>query len=379
MDLEIYFPFELQAAVAFLAALVLAVVSIPVIIKVSLAKGLFDEPNGRSSHLRVTPTLGGVAIFISLVLPYLLFGGHFFTPMMQYIFAGIVIIFFIGIKDDILVIAPMKKLAAQILASLIVILLADIRIGSMFGIFGIASIPYAVSVVLSLFVYVVMINAINLIDGIDGLAGGMGIVLTSFLGAWFYWNGQYSLALLAIVLIAALIGFLRFNFSKGQKIFMGDTGSLLLGFILAVLNIQFIHLHEQPEALRYAFHSAPSMAVLLFSIPLFDTLRVFSVRLSQKKSPFFPDRNHIHHIFLDKGLVHWKATVLICAFNISYVLLFTYVVEALSVPMSLVFIGGLFLFYVFALKMLKMPIKGRMFVNRSEAVLDRHAQMKKRA
>nr|WP_053405507.1 MraY family glycosyltransferase [Persicobacter sp. CCB-QB2] len=203
--------------------------------------------------------------------------------------------------------------------------------------------------------------------------------MTSFLGVWFYANGLYSMALLATVMIAGLLGFLRFNFSKERKIFMGDTGSLLLGFILAVLNIQFIHLHEQPEALKYAFHSAPSMGILLFAIPLFDTLRVFSIRLSQKKSPFFPDRNHIHHIFLDKGLVHWKATVLICAFNISYVLLFTYVVEALSIPMSFLFIGVLFAFYFYGMNLLKMPIKGRMFLNRSEEVIERYEQMKKRA
>nr|WP_053405508.1 hypothetical protein [Persicobacter sp. CCB-QB2] len=171
MNIEIQFPFELQALVAFIAALSFAFISIPVIINVSLAKGLFDEPNGRSSHMRVTPTLGGVALFISLLLSYLLVGGEFLTSRMQYIFAGVVIIFFIGIKDDILVIAPMKKLAAQIVAALIVILLADIRIGSMFGIFGVNALPYWFSVVVSVFVFVVMINAINLIDGIDGLAG----------------------------------------------------------------------------------------------------------------------------------------------------------------------------------------------------------------
>ncbi|BDC98619.1 MraY family glycosyltransferase [Persicobacter psychrovividus] len=379
MDFSFEFPFWGQAFLAFIASLFFSLITIPVVINVSLAKGLFDEPNGRSSHQRVTPTLGGVAVFISLILTYLLVGGVHFVPAIRYLFASLLIIFFIGIKDDILVIAPIKKLLAQLFASLIVIIMADIRIGSLHGVVGIYEIPYIASVVLSLFVYVVMINAINLVDGIDGLAGGLGIVMAGFLGVWFYVNGAYSYALLSVILIASLIGFLRFNFSREQKIFMGDTGSLLLGFVLAVLNIQFLRMHELPEVMVFSFKSAPAMAVLLFAIPLFDTLRVFTNRISERRSPFFPDRNHIHHIFIDKGLQHWKATALICICNVLYVLLFTYIVEALSPSLSCLFIFGLFLIYAYVLNLMKMPPTSKMFVKKSVVRFQQRTNMRKRA
>ncbi len=333
---------------SFLTALAVSLGSIPVIIKVAKMKHLMDMPNGRSVHDDNIPTLGGIAIFAALVIPVLLFSDFSHNVGINYIIGSVILLFFIGVKDDILVVSPSKKLVFQVLASLIVIIVADIRIKSFYGIFGLFEIPYIPSVLFSLFVYIVIINSFNLIDGIDGLAGGIGFIVSLTFGIWFFLSGNAAMATLSVSLAGALLGFLYFNFSKARKIFMGDTGSLIIGFIIAALSIKFIDLNKLYIAELYAIKNAPIVAVLVLSIPLFDTLRMVLIRLLTGKSPFHADKNHIHHILLKFRFSHKESSIIFYLFNVSIILLAFTLIQNLSRSASIGVLIAVFLCYFMA-------------------------------
>ncbi len=301
-----------------LAAL-LSAVSIPVVIKVSKLKNLYDEPNERKVNKNIVPTLGGISIFLSFFLSVIITSKGYAFEELRYILAAIIIMFFIGLKDDLLIIAPNKKLLAQITTAILLITLADIRISSLHGFLGIHEINYFVSFLLSVFVYVVIINAFNLIDGIDGLASGVAIITSLAFGTWFYLIGQIEYAILSFALIGSLGAFFYYNvFSKENKIFMGDTGSLILGVVLTVLMIRFLEMNIENAAV-YTIESAPAVAFGLLIVPLYDTLRVFGIRILSRKSPFSPDKNHVHHKMLELGYSHKQATFRILLINVFFI------------------------------------------------------------
>ncbi|PLK43011.1 glycosyltransferase family 4 protein [Emticicia sp. TH156] len=308
---------NIQVLISALIALFINLRSIPVIINISGLRGLMDNPVKRSSHSAPTPTFGGVAIFAGILIGYMLWNFGDEGILLHKVFAGITILFFLGIKDDLYALSPTKKLGIQIIASAIVVVGCDLRISDLFGIFGIGQIPYLLSIGLTIFIFVAMINAFNLIDGIDGLAGGIGMIAGGGFGLWFLINHHYSLACLALCLSGSLLGFLRFNFSKSSKIFMGDTGSLIVGYIITVLAVKFIHfnvMHQwDPTS---AFVSAPIIAVVILVVPIFDTIRVFSVRILRGKSPFKADRMHMHHLLIDNNLSHMQASFILYAVTI---------------------------------------------------------------
>lgn len=290
--------------------------SIPVIINVCNLKGLMAEKEKRSSHLYPTPTFGGIALFAATLISYHIWNFGDEGILMHRVIVGFIILFFLGIKDDLFALAPIKKIVSQVIAAGLVVIGSDLRITDFFGIFGIYEIPYALSVALTIFIFIALINAINLIDGIDGLAGGVGMIVTAFFGLWFLINGHFSLASLSLCLSSSLAGFLRYNFSKTNKIFMGDTGSLILGFVITTLAVKFIHynvLHSFRPAL---FVNAPVLAIVLLSVPIFDTIRVFAIRTMRGKSPFKADRIHMHHLVVDNGLNHMQASMTFYAYTI---------------------------------------------------------------
>ena len=231
------------------------------------------------------------------------------------IVAATITLMFLGIKDDLMGLAPKKKFMIQILAALMVIVLTDVRIASCYGLLGLEELPYFASVVFSVFVFLALINAFNLIDGIDGLAGTIGIIVTATFGSFYLLNERYLMVIISFALIGALLGFLRFNLSTGRKIFMGDSGSMFIGFILAYQAISFLEFNATVVT-PYTIAVAPIMAMAILSLPILDTVRVFIVRIAQKKSPFSADRNHIHHRLLALGLSHKKATLTLGIINI---------------------------------------------------------------
>ncbi len=307
-----------QTVLVFLLSAAITAISIPTIVKVAKIKQLVDIPNGRTSHSGMIPSLGGFAIFIAISVSLLTFANLHMNPSIQYLLVGLMIIFFIGLKDDILVIDPYKKLLAQIAAASLVIFLGDIYFTSLHGFLGIHQIPPVAGYALTLFVIIVITNSFNLIDGIDGLAAGVGILISLLLGVYFYHIGQYQLAVIALAFTGAYIGFFYFNVSKGNnKIFMGDTGSLVLGFTLAFLIIHFNELNLVPQKMNVA--SAPAVSFGIFIVPLFDTARVFLIRVLRGKSPFNPDKQHVHHRLLHMHESHLRTAGIIIGFNVVFI------------------------------------------------------------
>ncbi|PWK26507.1 UDP-N-acetylmuramyl pentapeptide phosphotransferase/UDP-N-acetylglucosamine-1-phosphate transferase [Arcicella aurantiaca] len=348
-----------QIIVSAFVACATSITAIPVIIKISRLKNLMADPGERSSHVTKTPTLGGVAIFASTLVSYFLWENPDEGQLIHLSISALVILFFLGVKDDILILSPKKKMIGQIGASALIVIFADLRIENLFGIFGIHEIPYLISLPLTVFIFIALINAINLIDGIDGLAGGIGMISGGMFGLWFYLNGHYALACLASSVAGSLVGFLRFNYSKTSKIFMGDTGSLIVGFVLTMFALKFIQLNIEYRFNPNASFSAPILAIVVLIVPIFDTLRVFIVRLKDKKSPFVGDRNHLHHILIDSGMSHFQASVILWTFTLISTILFLTISKRTDNTTSLYILISLFAVYMWISHILKKNIANR--------------------
>lgn len=316
--------------------------AIPVIIKVAEAKKLYDEPDEvRKLHIKPIPSLGGFGIFIGFTLAVLLNVNFSATPEFQYYIASFLVIFFVGIKDDILVLSAMKKFFGQLIVAGILMFKADLLITNMHGFLGMHAIDTTFSYFFTLFTIVVIINAFNLIDGVDGLAGSVGLISCVVFGTFFLINNNVPYALISFSFAAAVFAFLIYNFQPA-KIFMGDTGSLLLGLVNSILVIKFIETGSGYSV--YPVIATPAVGFAIILLPLMDTLRVFGIRILHGRSPFSPDRNHIHHLLLDRGLNHKGVTLtcsVICALFIATGFLLqgigtTWLVAAL---MSCFFIG----------------------------------------
>lgn len=299
----------------FLVAFFVTYVSMPVIIRIARVKKLVDVPDNRKIHKTPIPSLGGFGVFAGFIMALLLAAPLVPSSKLQYIAAAAFIIFLVGLKDDVLIITPLKKLMGQLAATFIVVNMAGIRLASFHGIFGLGDLPYSVSLVLSYFAVILIINAFNLIDGVDGLAGTLGVVSSLIFGLYFYFAHDTLYATMGLSLVGALGAFLVFNYTPA-KIFMGDTGSMLIGLVNAIMVLHFIHVADAPDSV-VPIVSAPVVALTVLAVPLFDTLRVFTIRIFlHRRSPFSPDRNHIHHLLLDCGFSHPAVTFTLVAYNL---------------------------------------------------------------
>jgi UDP-GlcNAc:undecaprenyl-phosphate/decaprenyl-phosphate GlcNAc-1-phosphate transferase len=337
---NISFPHWLLIVLGFLMAFGITWVTIPSIVNISRLKNLTVSPNGRTSHTDITPTLGGIAVFIGLSLATVVIAGTHYISELRYIGAGLIIVFFIGIKDDILIIDPHKKLAGQIIAALLIAVLADIRITNLYGLFQIQQLPYIVSIFLTVFVFIVIINGFNLIDGIDGLASGIGILTTSVFGIWFWMTGEIAYTIFCFAFIGSLTAFFWFNvYGRKNKIFLGDTGSLIIGFVIGILACRFLQLEMVAQGFA-EIPSAPTVVCGILIVPLFDSFRVFILRIVQGKSPFKADRQHIHHRILQLGCTHLQATLILLSVNMFFIVL-SYLLRGIGIVWLMGVILGL--------------------------------------
>ncbi|MBZ5858531.1 glycosyltransferase family 4 protein [Flavihumibacter profundi] len=302
---DVILALTLSFAISFLA--------IPVIIRVAAMKKLYDIPDERKVHQAPIPALGGLGIFAGFAFATLLIANFQEGKDLQYFLAAAVVIFYLGLKDDIIVISPIKKFIGQVLAAFILIYYGNLQISNMHGFLGIYNLPNSFSLVFTYLTVIVIINSFNLIDGIDGLAGSLGLLSTSVFGIYFVSVGHTADAVLAFSLAGSILSFLIFNFQPA-RIFMGDTGSLLIGLINAVLVIKFINIAADPAS-GFHFNSAPAVGFGILMVPLLDTLRVFGIRMFKRRSPFSPDRNHIHHLLLDNGFSHRTISILLLTLN----------------------------------------------------------------
>ncbi|CAN5828516.1 MraY family glycosyltransferase [soil metagenome] len=292
--------------------------AIPSIIQVAREKKLYDEPDERKVHKMVIPTLGGLGIFAGFILATLL-GAPTGSFELQYFAAAAIVMFFLGIKDDILIISAAKKFIGQLIAAGIVIKFGGIQINNMHGFLGVYEIPHIASIVFTLFTIIVIVNSFNLIDGVDGLAGSLGLLTALVFGSYFAYVGHLLYAVMAFSLAGSLVAFLIYNFSPA-KIFMGDTGSLLIGLINSIMVIKFIDIAGN-SGMAFPLEASPALGVAVLIVPLFDTLRVFGLRILHRRSPFSPDRTHVHHYLLDLGFSHKQVTFLCVGTNICFIAL----------------------------------------------------------
>lgn len=303
---------------AFLTSFCISFFSLPSIIRVGHLKDLTAKPCERKKHDSHIPTLGGVAIFASVVfgLSFWVKSSDFYE--MKFIISSIILIFFIGIKDDLYLLVSYKKLIAQIVAAIILVHFGEIRLFSMYGLFGVYLIPTWLSYLLSVLTITVITNAFNLIDGVNWLAASIALIIASFFGGWFYLIGYNSMSLMAFCLVGSLLAFMYYNRTPA-KVFMGDTGSLLIGLIISILAIKFIEFNRTYSG-DYHITSVPAVAIGILIIPLYDLVRVFLIRVYQRKSPLSADRNHTHHMLLELGLSHMQTSGLLSLINIFFII-----------------------------------------------------------
>lgn len=287
--------------------------------KIAEEKKLYDVPDARKLHKKPIASLGGVGIFGGFFLAALLSISNKTNPEFQYFFAASTVIFFLGLKDDILILTAAKKFVGQLTAAAIIIHLGNVRIDSMHGLFGVGTLPHTFSLALSYITIILIINAFNLIDGVDGLAAMLGLLTMTVFGTYFFLVGMEAYALLAFSFAGSLFAFLIFNYNPA-KIFMGDSGSLLLGLINSILALKFISVADT-SSIALPIESCVAVGASILIIPLMDTLRVFSIRILNGRSPFSPDRNHIHHLLLDRGLNHKYVTFCCLLLNILFITL----------------------------------------------------------
>jgi UDP-N-acetylmuramyl pentapeptide phosphotransferase/UDP-N-acetylglucosamine-1-phosphate transferase len=309
---------------AFILSGLLVGFTIPHLIKIAYENHLFDKVGERKVHKKAIPFIGGVAIFIGVVITTMIATNGYSFDILKYIFSAILIMFFVGLKDDIAALSPKYKFAFQILAALILFFLADVRITNFQGVFGLYEVNYWLSLFSTTFLIVLIINAFNFIDGLDGLASGMAFIGSAFFGYWFFISGHIQYSILCFALSGSLITFFYYNvFGKANKLFMGDSGSLIIGVILSVATIKFIEFNSIQNGL-HIFYSSPAIAFSVILIPLIDLLRVFIIRIIFGRSPFKPDNNHFHHYLFQLNNNHLYTTIVAMALNISFIALALY-------------------------------------------------------
>ena len=301
-----------------LVSFLLGLLFMPIVIRIAKAKGFVVRPNKRMSHEGEVPNIGGLNICFSFMLTFLLFhstnSNHFFL-------IGLFVIMVVGFIDDVLVLKPTAKLFGETLAGIALIAFADLRITHLQGLFGVGEIGFIPSFLLSLLILLGVINAINLIDGVDGLASGLGIIYCLFFALYFGLAGETIWSSTSLCLIGVLAVFFLYNvFGKRDKIFMGDSGSLLLGYLLTAFVFRFCEVnayHTVPETLH--MDAAPMVALCVLTVPVFDTLRVCLTRIVQGRSPFEADKNHIHHLLLRIGLNHLQTTCVLLSVSVLFI------------------------------------------------------------
>jgi len=315
---------------SFISALLICYIAIPKLIHFAQKLKLLDNAGDRSSHKVSTPFFGGIAIFTGVICSLLFWSDNF--ENIQFILVSILIVFIVGLIDDLRAISAFKKLIGQILATLVLIFLGDLQIDSMHGVLGVHDLPIWASVSFTIFVVIVIINGFNLIDGIDGLAGGLGLISSLSFGVIALIIGQVDIALIAFSLSGALVGFLRFNIFPA-RIFMGDTGSLVVGMILSVLAINCIKYGLVNE--NYSLPQiGPLLAISFLAVPLFDSLRVFIVRAINGNGTLTAARDHVHHAFIDLGVGH-KYTSLILFSVSAIIIVLTYLLIKLNININI--------------------------------------------
>lgn len=295
------YPVFFYLAITFMAYAIV-VYSIPSVIYTSIKYSLFDKNDmHRKNHKRNISRLGGIAIVASFTITTLLFSTLIKFEEANFLIISCIILAALGLKDDVYGSSMSTKFMLQLMVAVILVFFGGFRLSSLYGVLGIGDMPMLWGGIFSVMLIIFLNNAFNLIDGIDGLAGAIGILVNLVFGVFFALMHQLPYAFIAFSLAGAIAGFLKYNWYPA-KIFMGDTGALIIGLVTAALAIKFIELNKFGTGSIPFIYSAPAIAVSILIVPIFDSLRIFTVRVLKGKSPFMGDRNHIHHRLERLGL-----------------------------------------------------------------------------
>ncbi len=326
---------SINIIVAFLLSLIISTYSIDQIILFSRRIGWGDDPSeARKIHKRKIPNLGGISVFMATMVAYFAFSDYSTWIRPDKLFSISILLFFVGLKDDMEPISAWRRFIIEFLCAFFIIYLTDVRITTLYGIFGIQTLPYFISFIITSLFIVGCINAYNMIDGLDGLLGSLSILGVICFGLIFNASGEWLWTLLCVSLLGALIGFLIYNWHPAQ-VFMGNGGSIFIGAFFACIALRIMQL--QPVESEYFSIIMPhTIALGIISIPVIDMITVFVLRICHGESPFKADRRHIHHRLLNIGLKHNQATLVLVFLNV-VILLFAYMVQSSGALRSLVY------------------------------------------
>jgi UDP-N-acetylmuramyl pentapeptide phosphotransferase/UDP-N-acetylglucosamine-1-phosphate transferase len=333
------------ALLSFFSAFVVTLITIPPILHLVKKYSLYDMPDFRKEHKIPVATFGGVAIWAGMVVSLMMWFSFSNTANIISFMFSLVILFSLGVMDDLKNLSARYKLIIEIgLATIMAI--AGTRITTFNGLFGIHELPLSAQYTFTVLAIVGITNAFNLIDGIDGLAGGIGFMSLVTLGIFLTLCGDTNMALIAFALAGGLLAFLYYNLNPAS-IFMGDTGSLVLGFVISIMCIRLMQVNiAMPHPL--VPHS-PVFVLGIVLIPVFDTLRVFSLRMWKGKSPFSPDKTHIHHVLTNSGFSHAFAAKLIGVIH-AFILMEVYWLKDLRQEVTLMVLVVAMIVFILSLK-----------------------------
>lgn len=265
--------------------------------------------------------MGGLSVYLGAIVSLLLSFSVAEWTTFKYFFIALTLMFTIGMRDDILALSARQKLYSQFLPVSVLVLLDRTFLESTYGLMGLYLFPEWVGMAITIFVILILTNAYNLIDGLDGLAGTIGLIILVCYGTWFFLVNETSLSAISFCFAGSLLAFLYFNWQP-SRIFMGDTGALMIGLLISYLSIKFIQTsYHLPADHAYRFPTPVATAICVLIVPVFDTLRVIILRLRKFQSPFKADRNHLHHQFINLGFSHQKSVVSIAAINLLFLVL----------------------------------------------------------
>ena len=305
---------------ALISAFGLGVLILPILILILNKANIGDIPGGRKIHSKITPSMGGIAIIFAGLVSFGIWGWYMAPSTMRFVILSISIMFFIGVRDDLSPLSPFNKICMQLGSLLLIYYFADIRITNFHGFLGIYELPELASFLFTMFILFAITNAYNLIDGIDGLAGTIAFLPLLILGVWFDAVGYVGYSIFCFALLGAVVAFLTFNWHPA-KIFMGDTGSLPLGFALAVLVVAFMNINSDlPVQNEFRILPNFSFSLAMVLIPAFDMGRVFAKRVSSGKHPMKADKNHLHHLLLRFGMQMPKVVTVLVLSQIAMIL-----------------------------------------------------------
>ncbi|MFT4645667.1 MAG: UDP-GlcNAc:undecaprenyl-phosphate GlcNAc-1-phosphate transferase [Planctomycetota bacterium] len=348
--------------IAVITSFLLTLIITPVVRKIAVKFNLVDKPSDRKVHKDLVPLVGGIVLLIVITLSLLISGHLFSMPKYLYvIFSGATLLLIVGVIDDKIDIRASLKLLIQVILAYYVFE-NGIRIEALYGVFGINSLPVFFQYVLTLVIITGVINAFNLMDGIDGLA--LGLAILSLLAYTFIAIilDQPLLALICLTLVGSLIALLGYNFSLNNKIFMGDAGSLFLGFLLITLGIAMIQMAQSTSNISLVL----SVVTGVLALPVIDSLRVYRQRLKSGNSLFKADRTHLHHLILKIGLKQKQSSLLIVFFGFGFIILSTFLGNYLGLTIAIVIIFFVFIMLTSVLNLFKMIIVWRQKIERLE-------------